>query len=59
MATLGRATTVLPADWPRADAVGSGLHRVSDRLLAACADPQRLFSYRWRGVRTAPPGVGP
>jgi hypothetical protein len=72
-ATHGRGTTALPADWPQADAVGSGFRcthyalfcvdlartRVSDRLLAAFADPQRLFSYRWRGVRTAPPGVGP
>ena len=72
-ATHGRGTTALPADWPQADAVGSGVRctyytafqldlsraRVSDRLLAAVADPQRLFSHKWRGVRTAPKGVGP
>ncbi len=71
--THGLGTTALPADWPQADAVGSGMRctyytafqvdllraRVSDRLLAAVADPQRLFSHKWRGVRTAPKGVGP
>jgi len=93
--THGRGTTDLPADWPQADAVGSGVRciwyssrgldlargrvsppgffsiftnskcedlpraRLSDRLLAAIADPERLRSHKWRGVRTAPKGVGP
>jgi hypothetical protein len=93
--THGRGTTDLPADWPQADAVGSGLRcvwyssrgldvararvsapgffsiftnskcedmpraRLSDRLLAAIADPERLEKHKWRGVRTAPKGVGP
>jgi formylglycine-generating enzyme required for sulfatase activity len=92
--THGRGTLTLPADWPQADAVGSGLRciyygssgldqararvsapgffstftnskcedlpraRLSDRLLAAIADPERLYSHKWRGVRTAPKGVG-
>jgi hypothetical protein len=70
--THGLGTTALPTDWPQADAVGSGMRctyytafqidllraRVSDRLLAAVADPQRLFSHRWRGVRTAPREAG-
>ena len=33
--------------------------RVSDRLFAGIADPERLWSHRWRGVRTAPKEVGP
>jgi hypothetical protein len=33
--------------------------RLSDRLLAAVADPERLWSHKWRGVRTAPRGIGP
>ena len=92
--THDRGTLALPADWPQADAVGSGLRciyyssrgldlararvsapgffstftnskcedlpraRLSDRLLAAIADPERLWSHKWRGVRTAPKGVG-
>jgi len=93
--THGRGTLTLPADWPQADAVGSGLRciwyssrgfdvararvsapgfssiftnskcedmpraRLSDRLLAAIADPERLDKHKWRGARTAPKGVGP
>ena len=92
--THGAGTTALPADWPQADAVGSGVRcthysslnlerlrgavepsgffqlntitpyelpraRLSDRLFAGIADPQRLWSHKWRGVRTAPKGVGP
>ncbi|HUT32932.1 MAG TPA: SUMF1/EgtB/PvdO family nonheme iron enzyme [Phycisphaerae bacterium] len=33
--------------------------RVSDRLAAALVDPERHPEHRWRGVRTAPKGVGP
>jgi hypothetical protein len=33
--------------------------RLSDRLFAGVADPERLWSHKWRGVRTAPNGVGP
>ena len=33
--------------------------RLSDRLFAGLADPERLWSHKWRGVRTAPKGVGP
>jgi len=72
--THGLGTLTLPADWPQADAVGSGMRcthytpcvgifdhnwnlqraRLSDRLLAAVADPDRCPSHKWRGVRTAP-----
>jgi len=72
--THGMGTLTLPADWPQADAVGSGMRcthytpragafvhnwdlqraRLSDRLLAAVADPDRCPSHKWRGVRTAP-----
>jgi len=75
----GLGTLTLPAGWPQADAVGSGMRcthytpraggfdhvwdlqraRVSDRLLAAVADPTRCPSHKWRGVRTAPKGVRP
>ncbi len=63
----GRGTPTLPADWPQEDAVGSGIrggHGVagnpSYRLTAAVADPERKpHSFCWRGVRTAPRGVGP
>jgi len=63
----GNGTLSLPADWPQDDAVGSGTRcvgkrdghligldrgRVSDRLTAAVADPER--GYKFRGVRTAP-----
>ncbi|MDP6810247.1 MAG: hypothetical protein QGH42_03125 [Kiritimatiellia bacterium] len=65
--THGNGTLSLPADWPQADAVGSGTRcvgkrggaligldraRVSDRLTAAVTDPARL--YKFRCVRTAP-----
>ena len=90
----GPGTTTLPADWPQADAVGSGVRathysslnleklrglveppgffqpsgmspfeitrsRLTDRAFAGVADPERLWSHKWRGVRTAPKGVGP
>ena len=77
--THGLGTLTLPADWPQANAVGSGMRcthytpgvegfdhtwdlqraRLSDRLLAATADPTRCPSHKWRGVRTAPKGAGP
>jgi hypothetical protein len=92
--THGLGSTTLPADWPQADAVGSGVKcthyssinlerlrgkvepsgffqpnnitsvelpraRLSDRLFAGLADPERLWSHKWRGVRTAPKEVGP
>ena len=88
-ASHGLGTTSLPADWPQADAVGSGLRythytslnierlrgkeepagffqtvattpwelpraRISDRAFANIADTERLWSHKWRGVRTAP-----
>jgi len=63
--THGRGTPTLPADWPQADAVGAGIRggygaagRPSHRLLAATVAPERA-DYGWRGVRTAPKGVGP
>jgi hypothetical protein len=70
--THGCGTLELPPGWPQADAIGSGMRctyytffqsdlpriRLSDRLLAAVADPQRLFTHKWRGVRTAPKGIG-
>ena len=66
--THGNGTPMLPADWPQEDAVGAGFRvthfrfteldlprtLLSDRLIAAAADPRRLMSYKWRGVRTAP-----
>jgi len=33
--------------------------RLSDRLYAAFVDPERRPYHQWRGVRTAPKGVGP
>ncbi|MBM4020000.1 MAG: hypothetical protein FJ288_17045 [Planctomycetes bacterium] len=72
--THGRGTLTLPADWPQEDAVGAGVRctyyspgqsldlqraRLSDRFLAAVADPERYGNHKWRGVRTAPKGVGP
>ena len=33
--------------------------RLSDRLFAGLADPERLWSHKWRGIRTAPKEVGP
>jgi len=32
---------------------------MSDRFLAAAVIAERRREYRWRGVRTAPKGVGP
>ncbi|MDP6047129.1 MAG: hypothetical protein QGG25_16090 [Phycisphaerae bacterium] len=69
----GLGSLTLPADWPQADAVGSGMRctlygygifdlarpRVSDRLLAGIPEPNRRPSHKWRGLRTAPKGVGP
>jgi hypothetical protein len=69
----GLGSLTLPADWPQADAVGSGMRctlygygifdlarpRLSDRLLAGIGEPNRRPSHKWRGVRTAPKGVGP
>ena len=66
--THGLGSLTLPADWPQADAVGSGIRcslygygifdlarpRLSDRLFAAIAEPNRRPSHKWRGVRTAP-----
>jgi hypothetical protein len=62
--THGLGTLALPADWPQADAVGSGRRythvpgleqtRVSDRLVAAVADVAREGAYKFRCVRTAP-----
>jgi hypothetical protein len=62
--THGLGTLALPADWPQADAVGSGrryIHvpgleqtRVSDRLDAAVADTSRRNEGKFRCVRTAP-----
>ena len=33
--------------------------RLSDRLYADLVDPKRRPLHQWRGVRTAPKGVGP
>jgi len=33
--------------------------RLSDRLYATLVDPERRPNHQWRGVRTAPKGVGP
>jgi len=64
--THGRGTPTLPADWPQADAVGAGIRGgygaagcPSYRLRAATVVPDRRPGYGWRGVRTAPKGVGP
>jgi len=64
--THGRGTTALPADWPQEDAVGSGIRgghgaagNPSNRLNAATVVAERPRSGYWRGVRTAPKGVGP
>ncbi len=60
----GRGTPALPADWPQEDAVGAGIRgghgaagRPSHRLLADSVAPERA-DYGWRGVRTAPKGIG-
>jgi len=62
--THGSGAPALPADWPGADAVGSGLRYkgfpslagtfVSDRLDAARAATDRHGNYKFRCVRTAP-----
>jgi len=63
--THGRGTTNLPKDWPQEDAVGAGTrggwtHRhPSNRAAAATLSPERAPHQKWRGVRTAPPEVGP
>ena len=63
--THGRGTPTLPADWPQADAAGAGIRggygaagRPSYRLRAATVVPDRRPGYGWRGVRTAPKGIG-
>jgi len=69
--THGLGVPVLPPDWPQADAVGAGFRcthyvgtkvdleriRLSDRMIADLVDPTRIFSHKWRGVRTAPLGI--
>jgi hypothetical protein len=58
----GRGTLVVPADWPQADAVGSGIYggygpvngHPSNRSGAANMAPERIPFIGWRGVRTAP-----
>ena len=59
----GIGVPVIPADWPQADAVGAGTRgghgpsgNPSYRRRTDTVNPQRN-SY-WRGVRTAPKGVG-
>jgi hypothetical protein len=63
--THGRGTLALPADWPQEDAVGAGIRGghgaagcPSNRLQAATVATDRVPGYGWRGVRTAPKGVG-
>jgi len=63
--THGRGTPTLPDDWPQEDAVGAGIRGghgaagcPSYRLQAATVAPDRVPGYGWRGVRTAPKGVG-
>ncbi|MFN7811428.1 MAG: hypothetical protein ACK5SI_02045 [Planctomycetia bacterium] len=63
--THGRGTLNPPDDWPRRDAVGAGIRgghgaagNPSYRRDAAVIDPDRKPGYGWRGVRTAPRGVG-
>jgi len=63
--THGPGTPALPADWPQEDAVGSGIRggygaagRPSNRLHAATVVPERAAGQAWRGVRTAPRGIG-
>jgi hypothetical protein len=60
----GRGTPTLPSDWPQEDAGGAGIRgghgaagRPSHRQLADTVAPERA-DYGWRGVRTAPKGVG-
>ena len=61
----GRGTPTLPSDWPQDDAVGTGIRgghgqagRPSNRLDAATAIAERQTWGCWRGVRSAPKGVG-
>jgi hypothetical protein len=61
----GLGWPVLPVDWPQADAVGTGFRggfgvssNPSYRRSADTADTGSGYHY-WRGVRTAPQGVGP
>ena len=60
----GPGTTTLPADWPQEDAVGTGFRgshgesgNPSYRRRADTVATDRQWNY-WRGVRTAPSGVG-
>jgi hypothetical protein len=62
--THGLGTTTLPADWPQEDAVGTGFRgghgesgNPSYRRRADTVATDRQGNY-WRGVRTAPSGVG-
>jgi len=69
--THGRGTPALPEDWPQEDAVGAGTRggygaagHPSHRLDAATVDAELTIRHKgsrafWRGVRTAPKGVGP
>jgi len=63
--THGRGAPELPADWPQEDAVGTGTRggfiyrNPSNRAAATIPSPERTRNQRWRGVRTAPKGVGP
>jgi formylglycine-generating enzyme required for sulfatase activity len=64
--THGQGAAVLPADWPQEDAVGAGIRgghgaagNPSNRLSAATVVAERPRYGFWRGVRTAPKGVGP
>jgi formylglycine-generating enzyme required for sulfatase activity len=64
--THGQGTPALPADWPQEDAVGSGIRgghgaagNPSNRLRAATVLAERGRYDYWRGLRTAPKGVGP
>jgi hypothetical protein len=60
--THGSGTLTVPADWPQADAVGSGIYggygpvngHPATRTSAASAAPERIPYLGWRGVRTAP-----
>jgi len=63
--THGRGTPALPADWPQADAAGSGIRgghgrsgNPSYRLNAADGSATRAPGVGWRGARSAPRGVG-
>jgi hypothetical protein len=62
--THGLGTITLPADWPQADAVGTGFRgghgasgNPSYRRRADTVTTDRRSNF-WRGVRTAPPGIG-